>query len=121
MNDTKPTANAATTVVFTVSVATPPSEVVALEVGPQPRPVVVTGGPGGARGKRSPPCAAPPPAQHRPGDRHRGQRQPDGRHQVCSEVEALPGRRGQHAPPELRHQRVLDLLLGLAAGNEPAD
>src|SRR4051794_34621424 len=107
MNDTKPTAKAAKIVA-----SGPPSmsEVVAAHVRVEATRVTLAHGRGRGGACAAAGVAPAPPRPRRGGHGHRAREHGDGGH----EPRAVLLRLGQDARPELRHQRVLDLLLRLA-------
>src|SRR5918996_4637946 len=128
MKEMKPTANAANTVastsvaaiigVTTSGVGGPvSSQVVALQVGIEPRSV----GAGRRRGARTASASTSPPdhGERDPAEREQDRQRRDRVHEHVAElvVAALVARQGQHALAELRNEGGLDLLLGAAVGD----
>src|SRR5436305_11592231 len=113
MNEIRPTAKAAKTV---VSTPLDTSELVALQVAVEAGGVRVAGG--CSAGRRLLPAA---PAESRGADRGERDHERKRGHHVRGEVEALPRRQRQHAVAELAHERRLDLRLRLAARDQRLD
>src|SRR4051794_20270049 len=123
MNDTKPTAKAAKTVVSTwvAAVSMRWLDVVAGEIFVEPARVGVGQPRAVGRGDRAVVAVlgAPPGQDDGAGDER--QQDEDDRDEVGGQAEAVVLGGGQDAVAVLRDQRVLDLALGLALRDEPAD